>query len=154
MKTHAKLIIGLLLAGFACWMPAAADSAGAGERGKADVVRAYTDAFNSQDADAMAALMHPDIQLMVMTGDRLEAITSGRDVMKAQMQANFRTETPTQTQLSDLRETSSGVYATETASWQGAEDEEKSQSLSVFYLIEDDGLIRRIQYLEPQSVER
>jgi ketosteroid isomerase-like protein len=153
MKTYAKLIISVLMAGFVCWRPAAADDDEADEYSKTQIVQTYTAAFNSQDADAMAALMHPDFEWMVMTGNGLETITSGREVMTTQMRANFNTETPTQTRLSDLRETSSGVYATETATWQGEDGEEKSQSTSVFYAITSRGLIRRIQYLELQSTE-
>ncbi|WP_018147653.1 nuclear transport factor 2 family protein [Henriciella marina] len=153
MKTHAKLIIGMLLAGSAFWMPAAADQTDDGEQDKAQVVRAYTDAFNRQDAEEMADLLHPDIQLMAMSGNGLEAISSGKKVMKTQMLDNFRTETPTTTSLSDIRETSSGVQVTETATWQGDDGKEKSQSISVLYTVTSDGLIRRIQYMEPQLTE-
>lgn len=131
-------------AALSCALPAAADASAI------DTVKAYTAAFNREDADTMAGMMHPDIQWMVMGDQGLEAVSTSKEELVAQMRGYFAGPQTVTNTLSGMRETSGGVYATETASWTGPDGRKQEQTSDVYYAVTDDGLIRRVQYLEPQ----
>ena len=148
MMTHSRPWLRSMLVAAAAL---SASFSAAAETSATDIVRAYTDAFNREDADAMAELMDPDIEWMVMGANGLESVSTNKEQLIAQMRGYFAGPQTVTSTLSGIRETDGGVYLTETASWTGDNGRKQSTTSDVFYSINDDGLIRKVQYLDAQS---
>ncbi len=110
------------------------------------IVKAYVDAYNGDDAAAMSALMHPDIEWLSISGSRVELVSAGREKLTEEMRVFFQGESTATSTLSGIGQTGGFVSTIETASWMGDDNKDKSQSSLAVYEVTADGLIRRIWY--------
>ena len=109
------------------------------------LILAHVTAFNAQDAQAMAKVEHPDIEWYSVKDAEISVEVSGRDNLTKYMEGYFKSPTKTTGSLRDWSINGDYVAVTETAKWQTASGEDKSQSSLTVYHIEED-LIRRVWY--------
>ncbi|MEL6875540.1 MAG: nuclear transport factor 2 family protein [Pseudomonadota bacterium] len=114
------------------------------------LVEKYTAAFNTRDVDAMGALMHPDIQWIMISGAKSEVATDGKDNMIRDMASYFQSPTKVSSSLSGWSVNGDYVTVIETASWQNGKGERQAQSATAVYQIMD-RLIRRVWYFPEQK---
>ncbi|MGB3627538.1 MAG: nuclear transport factor 2 family protein, partial [Henriciella sp.] len=86
-------------------------------RSAASIAEAYTNAYNRGDIDAMAALMHPEIEWYAEDDGEMVLIASGKDALVKDVSAYFENGQTTTSLLSDVRITETGIEAVETVSW-------------------------------------
>ena len=109
------------------------------------LILAHVHAFNAQDTQAMAKVEHADIEWYSVNGSEISVEVSGRDNLTKYMEGYFKSPTKTTGSLRDWSINGDYVAVTETAKWQTASGEDKSQSSLTVYHIEED-LIRRVWY--------
>lgn len=109
-----------------------------------DLVRAYVEAYNVRDLQAMAARMHPEIEWLSIEGSRAEIYASGKDDLTQQMREYLATS-DTISEIDNLVINGAFVSVRETARWIAADGTPKAQSSLAVYEFEDD-LIRRVWY--------
>lgn len=109
------------------------------------VVLAHVDAFNRQDAKAMAEVEHPDIEWLTAIGSEILVEVSGRESLTKSMEEFFESPTQITGTLRDWSINGNYIAVTETAHWSTSAGEAKSQSALTVYQLEDN-LIRRVWY--------
>ena len=109
------------------------------------VVLAHVEAFNVQDAKAMAEVEHPDIEWLTATGSEILVEVSGRENLTKSMEEFFKSPTKITGTLRDWSINGNYIAVTETAHWSTSSGEAKSQSALTVYQLEDN-LIRRVWY--------
>lgn len=110
------------------------------------IVKAYVDAYNADDAEAMGELMHPDIEWLSVSGSSVEIVTSGKQELVSELRTSFNGKSTATSTLSGIGQTGGFVSTIETVSWMGVDNKDKSQSSLAVYEITDEGLIRRVWY--------
>lgn len=115
-------------------------------------VEQYTAAFNARDVNAMAALMHPDIQWITISGDQSKVTTDGKELMVNEMESYFKSPTRISSSLSGWSVNGDYVTVIETASWLDGEGKRQAQSATAVYQIAD-RLIRRVWYFPEQKTQ-
>lgn len=113
-----------------------------------ETVEAYTAAFNQEDANAMADLLDPNVEWMVMGENGLEAVSTDKKALISQMRTYFDGPLAVTNSLTNVQETTRGVRVTETATWKDENGRRRSTTSDVVYIVGNDGLIRRVEYLE------
>ncbi|GAA0484323.1 hypothetical protein GCM10009096_28630 [Parasphingorhabdus litoris] len=116
------------------------------------LVEKYTAAFNARDVNAMAALMHPDIQWITIRGDQSEVTTDGKQRMVSEMEFFFKSPTRISSSLGGWSVNGDYVSVIETASWPGSNGKRQAQSATAVYQIAD-RLIRRVWYFPEQKAQ-
>ena len=109
------------------------------------LIQAHVDAFNAQDAQAMAEVEHPDIEWFSVNDSEMSIEVSGRENLTNFMESYFKSPVKTTGSLRDWSVNGDYVAVTETAKWKTSSGENKSQSSLTVYHIEDN-LIRRVWY--------
>ena len=109
------------------------------------VILAHVNAFNMQDAQAMAEVEHPNIEWLTVTGSEIVVEVSGRENLTESMETFFESPTKITGTLRDWSVNGDYVAVTETAHWSTSAGEAKSQSALTVYQMEDN-LIRRVWY--------
>jgi hypothetical protein len=109
------------------------------------IISPYSAAWNDQDLESMASLMHEDIAWMSVEGDAIKIEISGKEAMVAEMKSWFEGGNLPRGSLRDWSVNGNYVAVTETASWTTKDGENKSQSALTVYELEDN-LIRRVYY--------
>lgn len=117
-----------------------------------ELVEKYTAAFNARDVDAMGALMHPEIQWIMISGAKSEVATDGKANMVRDMTAYFQSPAKVSSSLSGWSVNGDYVTVIETASWQNSKGERQAQSATAVYQITD-RLIRRVWYFPEQKAK-
>jgi uncharacterized protein (TIGR02246 family) len=116
-----------------------------------ETVRRFVDAFNAHDADAMVALVSPDIQWVTVDGAELRVESSGRDALHSGMTGYFESCPSCRSTLTSISATSTRVTTVETASWTTKSRERREQQAIAVY--EFDGpLISRVIYFPSEPV--
>ena len=116
------------------------------------LVEKYTAAFNAQDVVAMSALMHPEIQWIMISGAKSTVATDGKDNMVRDMTSYFQGPTKISSSLSGWSINGDYVTVIETASWQNSKGEQQAQSATAVYQIMD-RLILRVWYFPEQKAK-
>ena len=109
------------------------------------LITAYSQAYNDKDIAAMTAFMHPDIEWLSVTGNKIVVEVSGKEALSTSMQEWFENPDLPKGKLRDWSLNGNYVAVTETAFWTTKEGEDKSQSALTVYELED-ALIRRVYY--------
>lgn len=109
-----------------------------------DTVRAFVEAFNARDIDAMDALVTDDVAWLSITPDGLRTETEGRAALQSAMVSYFSSCSSCRSTLGPLLESAQRVAVVETAHWQTDDGPKSQQSMAVYEL--DDGRIRRVHY--------
>lgn len=110
-----------------------------------EIVTAYVAAYNARDIDAMAAMMHDDIMWIAVEEDGVAPMAVGKDDLTDQMRAYVASAGATKSTLGEPVRHGRFLSVTETATWQTADGQNRSQSAGAVYELED-GLIRRVWY--------
>ena len=113
------------------------------------LITAYSDAYNAKDLDAMAALMHPDIEWLSVKGNEIIVEVSGKAALSEAMTSFFKDPNMATGSHRDWSINGNHVAVTEIASWTDKTGQPKSQSALTVYQF-DDGLIRRVYYYPAQ----
>ena len=100
----------------------------------------------------MAALMHPGIQWITISGDQSKVTTDGKDLMVSEMESYFKSPTRISSSLGGWSVNGDYVSVIETASWMNSEGKRQAQSATAVYQIADQ-LIRRVWYFPEQKTE-
>lgn len=126
--------------------PCAVDgSSSQAERAHASVVADYVDAYNARDLEAMAGLMHPDIQWLSVDGASTEIVADGKSDLSAQMRDYMASPVATTSEIVDEVEDGCFVAVREIARWTASDGSENSQSALAVYELEG-GAVRRVWY--------
>jgi len=109
------------------------------ESDAADVVRAFIDAFNSENLDALAATLADDVAIQASRG-----LVEGREEARKWATRNPTGELHQRLILDGLDEEGAHVIATVRRQWYWSEDGETADEQEIFYLATmRDGLIAR-----------
>ena len=112
---------------------------------KFTVISAYTAAYNDRDVEAMAELMHPDIQWLSVNGDKVDVFANGKADLVAQMTDYVSSPAATTSSLGDIVTDGPYLAVQETARWPRSDGSMGEQSALAVYEVSD-GLIRRVWY--------
>lgn len=113
------------------------------------LVQSYLDAYNAQSLDAMALLMHDDIEWINIEGSEKSVITQGKDILVSELSGYFSPDFQSGSSLSDWNVNGQYVSAMETVAFTRQDGTLGSQaSISVYQL--ENGLIRRVWYFPAQ----
>jgi len=112
---------------------------------EAVALRAYLDAFNRHDAEAVAAFCAEDFKWYSIDGDKIAADAENRAQLRDWLVSYFKSLPSVRSEFLSIEQ--SGLYLTvrERASWQNAEGQRVAQQGFGVYEIRD-GLIRRVWY--------
>jgi len=111
---------------------------------KANIVHAYTKAFNDRDVDSMLALATDDVEWISLQGRDLLMGADGAENLRATMLDYFKNCGSCRATLRWTKTTDERVVALEEASWD-ADGERKAQNALSVYEFEVDK-IRRVYY--------
>ncbi len=142
--------LSMVAALFVAGVPAGAGVAAHEVSAQVAKVTSYVDAYNAKDADAMRALMHPDIQWIAIEGAKSEVVADGRDSLVAQMADYFDSPMVPRSTVGDIIENGRFLVMRETAHWTDSDGKDREQSSLAIYEMED-GLIRRVSYYPAQK---
>lgn len=114
------------------------------------IVAQYSEAWNKKDLNAMAALMHPDIEWLSVEGSNISVESKGKtNLLKALEDWLGSTNLP-KARLHDWSINGNYVAVTETASWTDKSQQLQSQSSLTVYELKDK-LIIRVYYYPSQK---
>lgn len=140
IRTLFPALLGLLtLAG-----PAAAAEA------SADKVRAFVEAANRHDVEAMLAATTPDMRWMHVVGDRLQVEVAGHADLCSWLEGYFRTTPDARSTLGEVLVDGAFATTVETTTWRGGDGKPYTQSATSVYEFSADGLIRNVWYFAAQ----
>lgn len=120
-------------------------SPGVPERGDYAIISSYIEAYNQRDVQAMAALMHPDVEWLSVEGREVQVIANGRDDLVAQMRAYVASPSATTSTLEGAVANGPYLAVREIARWRRDDGSMAEQSSLAVYEIRD-GLVRRVWY--------
>ncbi|WP_306252469.1 nuclear transport factor 2 family protein [Parvularcula sp. IMCC14364] len=120
-------------------------SAHAEMTGKHEVVTTYINAYNQKDIEQMSSLMHPDIEWIDIAGSTQTVSVSGKQAMLQGLAAYFATDLESVSVLQGAAVNGPYVSGVEKVLWVDTDNQERQQSATVVYELED-GLIRRVWY--------
>lgn len=110
-----------------------------------DVIEAYTDAYNARDVEAMAALMHDDIQWLSIDGADIAVVADGKADLVTQMTGYVASGSATTSTLEGQLADGPYLAVREIARWTGGDGAQAEQSALAVYQVEQ-GLVRRVWY--------
>jgi hypothetical protein len=113
------------------------------------IVRAFVDAYNAHDIDAMAAVSDEGIQWVKVESGRASIETDGKPALRAILQRYFAQCPTCRSTLEWTKASGSRVAARERASWTNATGAQSQTSLSVYEL--RDGRILRVLYFPAEK---
>ncbi len=138
-------ILVMLLIGMFLWACAEQDPQ---LKPNGQLVVDYMDAYNAQDLEEMAEMLHADFQWLNIDEDDLSEIAGGRDQLLEELKGYFASGDLTKGRLSDVSVNGQFVSALETVYYM-SDGEEKSQASISVYEIES-GKLRRVWYFPAQ----
>lgn len=138
------LRLPLILLASIVFLVAGSNSASAQDDDPTIVVRAFSDAFNAHDVDAMIALVSDDFAWLAIAGDSVTVEARGPEQLRAGMGGYFAGIPSVRSEMGDMTVTGSFVSFTERVFWDGPEGEQTQASLAVYEVA--DGRIQRAWY--------
>lgn len=108
------------------------------------VVRAFVEAYNKHDLDAMFTFLAPDIVWLSVAGDSVTIEARGIGVLREQMASYFGRLTSARSELETIATLGPWVSARERAHWTAASGPRSQASLSVYEVRA--GRVRRVWY--------
>jgi hypothetical protein len=148
MKTEARF--GKLLLTALCALLGAGLGAAAGAEelsaSPEELVRAFVDAFNARDIDAMLALATDGIEWVSVDGTKVSIETAGKEALRASMTGYLASCTSCRSALEWVSVTGSRAATLERASWSAKDGSTKSQASLSVYEFAEGGKIARVYY--------
>ncbi len=112
------------------------------------IVVDYMNAYNEQDIESMAGMLHEDFQWLNINEDDLSEIAGGRDQLLEELQGYFASPNLTKGVLSDVSLNGQFVSALETVYYLSDGVEKSQASISVYEI--DAGKLRIVWYFPAQ----
>jgi hypothetical protein len=113
------------------------------------LIAAYINAYNSRDLEAMAAMIHDDVEWISIEGAKQQVITGSKAQLMEEMAGYFASDSVFGSSAAGWAINGDYISVKETAYWE-QDGEQKSQSAIAVYQLEE-GLIRRIWYYPAQN---
>ncbi len=115
---------------------------------EAITLRAYLDAFNRHEPDAVAALLAPQVKWLALDGDKLSVEGDGRDAMRVWLKGSYTSQPDVRSEFLSIEQAGAFLSVRERASWTARDGTRRSQQGHGVYEIRD-GLIVRVWYFSP-----
>lgn len=112
-------------------------------------VRKFVDAFNQQNAAAMAELVTQDIRWFSVRGDQVVVEVAGKEALASAMTDYFAACSSCRSQILGLAYSAQRVSAVEEASWSSPQGKQAQVSMAVYEL--SDGLISAVYYFPEEA---
>jgi hypothetical protein len=112
---------------------------------EAIVLRAYFEAYNRHEPDAVAALLAPKVKWHSLDGDKLSTDGDGREALRTWLAGAFKARPDTRSDFLNIEQTGAFLSVRERASWTAPDGTKSSQQSHSVYEIRD-GLIERVWY--------
>lgn len=112
---------------------------------EAVVLRAYLDAYNRHEPDAVAALLSPKVKWFSLSADRLSTDGDGREALRTWLTGYFKSLPDTRSDFLTIEQTGAFLSVRERATWTAKDGTRASQQSHAVYEIRD-GLIERVWY--------
>ncbi|MBI2812968.1 MAG: nuclear transport factor 2 family protein [Opitutae bacterium] len=112
---------------------------------EAVVLRAYLDACNRHEPDAVAALLAPGVKWLSLEADKLTVDGDGREALRTWLAGYFGKLPDVRSEFLSIEQTGAFLSVRERAAWTGKDGTRRSQQSHGVYEIRD-GLIARAWY--------
>lgn len=112
---------------------------------EAVVLRAYLDAFNRHEPDAVAALLSPRVKWYSLDADKLVTDGDGREALRTWLTGYFKSLPDVRSDFVTIEQTGAFLSVRERASWTAKDGSRVSQQSHAVYEVRD-GLIERVWY--------
>jgi hypothetical protein len=112
---------------------------------EAIVLRAYLDAYNRHEPDAVAALLAPDVKWFSLDADKLSVDGDGREALQKWLTGYFKSLPDTRSEFLSIEQNGPYFSVRERASWTAKDGKPRSQQSASVYEIRD-SLIARVWY--------
>lgn len=116
----------------------------------ADKVRAFVEASNRHDVEAMLAATAPGMRWMHVVGDRLQVEVAGHTDLRSWLEGYFRATPDARATLGEVLVDGAFATAVETTTWRDGDGARRTQSATSVYEFGADGLIRNVWYFAAQ----
>ena len=113
-----------------------------------EIVRAYTDAYNAQDVDAMLVLASDDIRWMSVADTKISVEAKGKQPLHLAMTAFFAAKPAAYSELRETQSLGRFISVVEEAFWERDGDKGSQCALAVYEIEED--LILNVWYYSAQ----
>jgi hypothetical protein len=112
---------------------------------EASTLRSYLDAFNRHDADAVTALLAPNVKWFSVDSDKLTPEAESRDAIRTFLAGYFKRQPDVRAEFLSLEQTGTLIAAREQVTWTSPDRKVvRQQSHAVFEIRQ--GLIHRVWY--------
>jgi hypothetical protein len=112
---------------------------------EAVTLRAYFDAYNRHEPDAVAALLSPKVKWFSLDADKLSTDGDGREALRTWLTSYFKSLPDTRSDALSIDQNGAFLSLRERASWTAKDGAKRSQQSHSVYEIRD-GLIERVWY--------
>ena len=112
---------------------------------EAVVLRAYLDAYNRHEPDAVTALLSPKVKWYSLDADKLVTDGDGRDALRTWLTGYFKSLPDVRSDFLGIEQIGAFLSVRERASWTAKDGTSRSQQSHSVYEIRD-GLIERVWY--------
>jgi hypothetical protein len=112
---------------------------------EAVVLRAYLDAYNRHEPDAVAALLSPKVKWYSLDADKLSTDGDGREALRTWLAGYFKSLPDVRSDFLTIEQTGAFLSVRERAGWTAKDGTSRSQQAHAVYEIRD-GLIERVWY--------
>ena len=112
---------------------------------EAVVLRAYLNAYNRHEPDAVAALLSPKVKWYSLDADKLSTDGDGREALRTWLVGYFKSLPDTRSDFLAIEQVGAFLSVRERASWTATDGTARSQQSHSVYEIHD-GLIERVWY--------
>lgn len=118
---------------------------------EAIALRAYLDAHNRHEPDAVAALLAPNVKWLALDADKLTVEGDGREAMRAWLKRYYTSLPDVRAEFLSIEQTGAYLSVRERATWTTKEGVKRSQHGHGVFEIRD-GLIVRVWYFPAQPL--
>ena len=112
---------------------------------EAMVLRAYLEAYNRHEPDAVAAFLAPEIKWLSLDAEKLSVDGDGREALRTWLAGYFKSLPDVRSDFLAIEQTGAYLTVRERASWTAKDGTRRSQQAHGVYEIRD-GLIARVWY--------
>ena len=112
---------------------------------EAIALRAYMDAYNRHEPDAVASLLTPTVKWFALDAEKLSVEGDGREAMRAWLKRYFTSLPDVRSEFLSIEQAGAFLAVRERASWTAKDGTRRSQQGHGVYEIRD-GLIARVWY--------
>ncbi|MEY2882023.1 MAG: hypothetical protein RLZZ15_4403 [Verrucomicrobiota bacterium] len=109
---------------------------------EAITLRAYLDAYNRHEPDAVAALLAPAVKWFSLDADKLSVDGEGRDAVRTWLTGYFKSLPDVRSEFLSIEQTGAFLAVRERASWTAKDGKPRSQQAHAIYEIREAQIVR------------